>query len=59
MITEITQSTVAELARRMLLMNEGKASPQHVSMAKTKWLRSCRNMCRDARQILGGMGYHR
>jgi glutaryl-CoA dehydrogenase len=35
-------------------MNEGKVTPQQVSMAKMPEIAT--NICRDARQMLGGMG---
>jgi len=55
MITEITK---AQLLNWRLggLMNEGKATPAQVSMAKRNGCEMATNICRDARQILGGMG---
>ena len=55
MITEITK---AQLLNWLLgvLMNEGKATPQQVSMAKRNACETATNICRDARQMLGGMG---
>ena len=37
-------------------MNEGKATPQQVSMAKRNSCEIATNIARDARQMLGGMG---
>lgn len=37
-------------------MNEGKVTPQQVSMAKRNGCEVAQNVCKDARQILGGMG---
>ena len=55
MITEITK---AQLLNWRLggLINEDKATPQQVSMAKRNGCEVAANICRDARQILGGMG---
>ena len=39
-----------------VLMNEGKATPQQVSMAKRNSCEIAANIARDARQMLGGMG---
>jgi glutaryl-CoA dehydrogenase len=55
MITEITKAQLLNW-RLGTLMNEGKASPQQVSMAKRNACEVAANICRDARQILGGMG---
>lgn len=55
MITEISKAQLLNW-RVAVLMNEGKASPQHVSMAKRNGCEVATNICRDARQILGGMG---
>lgn len=55
MITEITKAQLLNW-RLGALMNEGKASPQHVSMAKRNACEVATNICRDARQMLGGMG---
>jgi glutaryl-CoA dehydrogenase len=55
MITEITKAQLLNW-RLGMLMNEGKASPQQVSMAKRNACEVATNICRDARQILGGMG---
>ena len=55
MITEITKAQLM-VWRLGVLMNEGKASPQQVSMAKRNACEVATNICRDARQILGGMG---
>ncbi len=55
MITEITKAQLLNW-RLGVLMNEGKATPQQVSMAKRNSCEVATNICRDARQILGGMG---
>ena len=55
MITEISKAQL--LVWRMgVLMNEGKASPQQVSMAKRNSCAIATAIARDARQLLGGMG---
>lgn len=55
MITEITKAQLMNW-RLGVLMNEGKATPQQVSMAKRNSCEVASNIARDARQILGGMG---
>ena len=55
MITEITKAQLLNW-RLGALMNEGKATPQQVSMAKRNACEVATNICRDARQMLGGMG---
>lgn len=55
MITEITKAQLLNW-RLGVLMNEGKATPQQVSMAKRNSCEVAANICRDARQMLGGMG---
>ena len=55
MITEITKAQLLNW-RLGVLMDEGKATPQQVSMAKRNGCEIAANICRDARQILGGMG---
>lgn len=55
MITEITKAQLLNW-RVGVLMNEGKATPQQVSMAKRNGCETAAGICRDARQILGGMG---
>jgi len=55
MITEITKAQLMNW-RLGTLMNEGKATPQQVSMAKRNGCEIATNICRDARQLLGGMG---
>ncbi|HOZ85423.1 MAG TPA: acyl-CoA dehydrogenase family protein [Niabella sp.] len=55
MITEITKAQLLNW-RLGVLMNEGKATPQQVSMAKRNSCEIATNICRDARQMLGGMG---
>jgi glutaryl-CoA dehydrogenase len=55
MITEITKAQLLNW-RLGVLMNEGKSTPQQVSMAKRNGCEIAANICRDARQMLGGMG---
>ena len=55
MVTEITKAQLLNW-RLGVLMNEGKASPQQVSMAKRNACEMATNICRSARQMLGGMG---
>lgn len=55
MITEITKGQLL-VWRLGVLMNEGKATPQQVSMAKRNSCEIATQICRDARQMLGGMG---
>lgn len=55
MITEITKAQLLNW-RVAVLMNEGRASAQQVSMAKRNGCEVATNICRSARQILGGMG---
>ena len=55
MITEITKAQMMNW-RVAVLMNEGRASAQQVSMAKRNGCEVATNICRSARQILGGMG---
>jgi len=55
MITEITKAQLLNW-RLGSLMNEGKATPQQVSMAKRNGCEVATQICRDARQVLGGMG---
>ena len=55
MLTEITKAQLLNW-RLGVLMNEGKATPQQVSMAKRNSCEIATNICRDARQMLGGMG---
>ncbi len=55
MLTEITKAQL--LAWRLgTLMNEGKASPAQISMAKRNNVEIAMNIAREARQIHGGMG---
>lgn len=55
MITEITKAQL--LAWRLgSLMNEGKATPAQVSMAKRNNVHMALEIAREARQIHGGMG---
>jgi glutaryl-CoA dehydrogenase len=55
MITEITKAQLLNW-RLGVLMNENRATPQQVSMAKRNGCEIAANISRDARQILGGMG---
>jgi glutaryl-CoA dehydrogenase len=55
MVTEITKAQLLNW-RLAVLMNENKATPAQVSMAKRNGCEIATNICRDARQILGGMG---
>lgn len=55
MITEITKAQLLNW-RLGVLMNEHKATPQQVSMAKRNGCEITANIARDARQMLGGMG---
>src|ERR1051325_11138178 len=55
MVTEITKAQLLNW-RLGVLANEGKVTPQQVSMAKRNGCEIATNICRDARQILGGMG---
>ena len=55
MVTEITKAQLLNW-RLGVLMTEGKVTPQQVSMAKRNACEVATNICRDARQMLGGMG---
>lgn len=55
MVTEITKAQLLNW-RLGTLMNEGKVTPQQVSMAKRNACEIATNIARDARQMLGGMG---
>jgi glutaryl-CoA dehydrogenase len=55
MITEITKAQLL-VWRLGVLMNDGKATPAQVSMAKRNSCEIAANIAREARQILGGMG---
>jgi glutaryl-CoA dehydrogenase len=55
MITEITKAQLLNW-RLGVLMNEEKATPQQVSMAKRNGCEIAANIARDARQVLGAMG---
>lgn len=55
MITEISKSQLMNW-RLGVLMNEERATPQQVSMAKRNGCEIASNIARDARQILGAMG---
>ena len=55
MITEITKAQLL-VWRLGVLMNEGRATPAQISMAKRNSCEIATNITRDARQLLGGMG---
>ena len=55
MITEITKAQLL-VWRLGVLMNEGRATPAQISMAKRNSCEIASNITRDARQMLGGMG---
>jgi glutaryl-CoA dehydrogenase len=55
MITEITKGQLL-VWRLGVLMNEGRATPAQISMAKRNSCETAKNVISDARQILGGMG---
>lgn len=55
MITEITKAQLLNW-RLGTLMNENRATPQQVSMAKRNSCEIATQIARDARQMLGGMG---
>lgn len=55
MITEITKAQLL-VWRLGLLMNEGKATPEQVSMAKRNSCEIASDIAREARQVLGAMG---
>lgn len=55
MITEISKSQLMNW-RLGVLMNEGRATPQQVSMAKRNGCEIASYIAREARQILGAMG---
>ena len=55
MVTEITKAQLLNW-RLGVLMNEEKVTSQQVSMAKRNACEVATNICRDARQMLGGMG---
>lgn len=55
MITEITKAQLLNW-RLGTLMNESRATPQQVSMAKRNSCEIATQIARDARQMLGGMG---
>jgi glutaryl-CoA dehydrogenase len=55
MITEITKAQLLNW-RLGMLMNEKRATPAQVSMAKRNGCEIAANIAREARQILGGMG---
>src|SRR6201999_550496 len=55
MVTEITKAQLLNW-RLGSLMNEGRATPAQVSMAKRNGCEIAAQIARDARQMLGGMG---
>ncbi len=55
MITEITKAQLL-VWRLGVLMNEKRATPAQISMAKRNSCEIAANIARDARQLLGGMG---
>jgi Acyl-CoA dehydrogenases len=55
MITEITKAQLLNW-RLGVLMNEKRATPAQVSMAKRNGCEIATNIAREARQMLGGMG---
>lgn len=55
MITEITKAQLLNW-RLGILMDEHRATPQQVSMAKRNGCEIATQIARDARQMLGGMG---
>src|SRR6187397_618733 len=55
MITEITKAQLLNW-RLGVLMNEDRATPQQVSMAKRNGCEIAASIAREARQMLGGMG---
>jgi len=55
MITEITKAQLL-VWRVGTLLNEGKATPAHISMAKRNNVEFALKIARDARQVLGAMG---
>ena len=55
MITEITKAQLM-VWRLGVLMNEGRATPSQISMAKRNSCEIAAQIARDARQMLGGMG---
>ena len=55
MITEITKAQLM-VWRLGVLMNEGRATPAQISMAKRNNVDMALTIARNARQMLGGMG---
>lgn len=55
MVTEITKAQLLNW-RLGTLMDAGKASAAQISMAKRNSCAMAQDICRDARQMLGGMG---
>jgi glutaryl-CoA dehydrogenase len=54
-LTEITKAQLLSW-RLGVLMNEGKATPSQISMAKRNNVEMALNIARECRQILGGNG---
>jgi len=54
-LTEITKAQLLSW-RLGLLKNEGRATPQQISMAKRNNVNMALQIARESRQILGGMG---
>ena len=55
MITEITKAQLLTF-RLGQLRNEGRATSAQISMAKRNNVAMAKQICSDARQMLGGMG---
>ncbi|MEM9932806.1 MAG: acyl-CoA dehydrogenase family protein [Bacteroidota bacterium] len=55
MVTEITKMQLLSY-RLGELMNQGKASSAHISMAKRNNVENALSIARESRQVLGGMG---
>lgn len=55
MITEISKAQLLNW-RVAVLMDQGKVSAAQISMAKRNGCQTAQQICRDARQMLGGMG---
>src|SRR5207253_10990590 len=55
MITEITKAQLLTW-RLGVIKNENRATPAQISMAKRNNIAIAQDICREARQILGGMG---
>nr|WP_231388250.1 acyl-CoA dehydrogenase family protein [Sphingobacterium hungaricum] len=55
MLTEITKAQLLSW-RLGVLKNEGKATPQQISLAKRNNVKMALDVARESRQILGAMG---